>query len=163
MLKDKITEIVKSLSKRFVVSNILVSSFFVVILVGTLLLCLPISQRNEITVLDAAFTSVSATCVTGLMTINNFADLTVFGEVVVLIMIQIGGLGLMSFISLFLMALNNKLDFSNRYIIKDMLSKDSFEGISMVGALIFFSKSKSDLQDNIANSKTRYTQVFLII
>ena len=137
MLKEKITEIVKSLSKRFVVSNILVSSFFVVILVGTLLLCLPISQRNEITVLDAAFTSVSATCVTGLMTINNFADLTVFGEVVVLIMIQIGGLGLMSFISLFLMALNNKLDFSNRYIIKDMLNKDSFEGISSFLISIF--------------------------
>ena len=130
MLKEKIRSVVKNLSKRYIASNTLVASFFIVILIGTILLSLPISQRSDVSLLDAAFTSVSATCVTGLMTINNFADLTIFGEIVVLIMIQIGGLGLMSFISIFLMALNNKLDYSNRSLIKDMLNKDSFEDIS---------------------------------
>ena len=130
MLKEKIRSFVKNLSKRYIASNTLVASFFIVILIGTILLSLPISQRSDVSLLDAAFTSVSATCVTGLMTINNFADLTIFGEIVVLIMIQIGGLGLMSFISIFLMALNNKLDYSNRSLIKDMLNKDSFEDIS---------------------------------
>ena len=116
--------------KKINPSIILVSSFVAVIIIGTALLSLPISQVNKVSILDAAFTSVSATCVTGLMTINNFGDLTVFGQVIVLLMIQIGGLGLMSFISIFLLAFKNKLDYSNRSLIKDMLNRDSYEDIS---------------------------------
>ena len=127
----ELKKVYEKLNSKFKASNILVASFFSVILVGTILLSLPISQVNKVSVLDAAFTSVSATCVTGLMTINNFGDLSIFGQVVVLIMIQIGGLGLMSFVSMVLMAFNNKLDYSNRSLIKDMLNRDSFEDISL--------------------------------
>ena len=127
----ELKKVYEKLNSKFKASNILVASFFSVILVGTILLSLPISQVNKVSVLDAAFTSVSATCVTGLMTINNFGDLSVFGQIVVLIMIQIGGLGLMSFVSMVLMAFNNKLDYSNRSLIKDMLNRDSFEDISL--------------------------------
>lgn len=121
---------IQKLLSRYSTSGTLVLSFLFVIVTGTILLSLPISQVKDISILDAAFTSVSATCVTGLMTINNYGDLTIFGQVVVLIMIQIGGLGLMSFISMMLIAINNKLDYSNRSLIKDMLNKDSFEDVS---------------------------------
>lgn len=130
MLRQGIEKAVEYSEKKVKPSTLLVSSFSIVILIGTILLCLPISQRNPITVLDAAFTSVSATCVTGLMTINNYGDLTTFGQIVVLIMIQIGGLGLMSFVSILLLAVKNKLDYSNRSLLKDMLNRDSFDDIT---------------------------------
>ncbi|MDO4940575.1 MAG: potassium transporter TrkG [Erysipelotrichaceae bacterium] len=131
MISKLVNKIKAFINEHLKTGTVLVLSFLIVILCGTVLLCLPISQRNSITILDAAFTSVSATCVTGLMTINNFADLTLFGQIVVLLMIQIGGLGLMSFISLMLMAINNKLDYKDRSLIKDMLNKDSFEDIGL--------------------------------
>lgn len=130
MFDKEIEKVVDIANRRPNPSVVLVSSFTVVILVGTILLSLPISQQNPVAIIDAAFTSVSATCVTGLMTINNFKDLTIFGQIVVLLMIQIGGLGLMTFISMFLMAFKNKLDFSNRSILKDMLNRDSFDDIT---------------------------------
>ena len=129
MVKDIFNNIVSNIQDHVSASVILVSSFSIVIIIGTILISLPFSQVNHVSVLDAAFTSVSATCVTGLMTINNYGDLTVFGQVVVLIMLQIGGLGLMTFISIFLMALKNKLNYSNRSLLKDMLNRDSFEDI----------------------------------
>lgn len=131
MIKESVDTVVEAVSKRKIKpSLILVISFLSVIVVGTVLLSLPISQSNHVSVIDAAFTAVSSTCVTGLLTINCLNDLNIFGQIVVLIMIQIGGLGLMSFISLFLMSLNGKLDYSNRSIIKDMLNRDSFDDIS---------------------------------
>lgn len=131
MLKESVNKAIDiATTKKIKPSVVLVLSFLFVIITGTILLSLPISQTNSISILDAAFTSVSATCVTGLLTINCLYDLTLFGQIVVLIMIQIGGLGLMSFISIFLMSLNRKLDFSNRSLIKDMLNRDSFEDIS---------------------------------
>ena len=95
-----------------------------IILLGSFLLTLPFAHQDGQwgKYLDSLFVSTSATCVTGLMTINNYGDLTVFGQVVVLIMLQIGGLGLMTFISIFLMALKNKLNYSNRSLLKDMLN-----------------------------------------
>ncbi len=130
MLEQKIKELSNYINGKINASLILVFSFSIVIIIGTLLLSLPISQVNHFSILDAAFTSVSATCVTGLMTINNYADLTFFGQNIVLLMIQIGGLGLMSFVSIILLAVKNKLDYSNKSLIKDMLNKDTFEDIS---------------------------------
>ena len=126
---DKVVDI--ATTKKFKPSTILVASFLIVIIIGTILLSLPFAHATDnVKLLDAAFTSVSATCVTGLMTVNNYADFNIFGQIVVLIMIQIGGLGLMSFISIFMLAVNKKLDFSNRSLIKDMLNRDSYENIT---------------------------------
>lgn len=126
---DKVVDI--ATTKKYKPSTILVCSFAFVIVIGTILLSLPFTHATDnVTILDAAFTSVSATCVTGLMTVNNYADFNLFGQIVVLIMIQIGGLGLMSFISIFMLAVNRKLDLSNRSLIKDMLNRDSYENIT---------------------------------
>lgn len=81
----------------FSASRVLAVSFFGLIAAGTLLLALPISAaRGAISVVDALFTATSAICVTGLIVVDTPNDLSVFGQVVVLLLIQIGGLGYMA-------------------------------------------------------------------
>lgn len=111
-------------------SAILLLSFLFVIVFGTILLSLPISQVNHIKLIDLLFTSVSSTCVTGLITISPLNDLTIFGQIVVLIMIQIGGLGLMSFVLLAIKRSRTKLDYNERKFLKDSLNKYDNENIN---------------------------------
>lgn len=78
--------------------SLLVSGFAVLILVGTLLLWLPIAHAQQsISLLDALFTATSAVCVTGLIVVDTGTDFTLFGQVVILLLIQAGGLGVMAF------------------------------------------------------------------
>lgn len=79
-------------------TRIIILGFLSVVLVGTLLLCLPISSNKGgfTNPLDAAFTAVSATCVTGLVTLDTATHWSLFGQIVILVMIQIGGLGFMT-------------------------------------------------------------------
>ena len=76
-------------------------SFLVVILLGSLLLSLPISSANAEAVpyLDALFTATTATCVTGLVTLPTVTTWSVFGQAVILILIQVGGLGVITIMS----------------------------------------------------------------
>ena len=70
------------------------SSFLLVIAVGTLLLTLPISSRTgRLGVIDAMFTATSATCVTGLVVRDTWSQFSLFGQVIILMLIQVGGLG----------------------------------------------------------------------
>ena len=80
------------------------SSFLLVILSGTLLLMLPISNKNFqfLNWLDALFTATSATCVTGLSVFTVADQLNWFGQLILLLLIQVGGLGLMTFMILHL-------------------------------------------------------------
>ncbi|MCR5564866.1 MAG: Trk family potassium uptake protein, partial [Gammaproteobacteria bacterium] len=74
------------------------------IMVGTILLLFPDASRNGYTsFLDALFTATSATCVTGLVPFDTFEHWTLFGQIVILVLIQIGGLGFMTIITLFFM------------------------------------------------------------
>ena len=79
-------------------TRIIILGFLSVVLVGSLLLCLPISSAagRFTNPLDAAFTAVSATCVTGLVTLDTATHWSLFGQIVILVMIQIGGLGFMT-------------------------------------------------------------------
>ena len=81
------------------VTQLLVLSFGAIATLGTLLLVLPISSTStgSLHLVDAAFTAVSATCVTGLIVLDTPVDLTTFGQFVVLALIQVGGLGIMTF------------------------------------------------------------------
>lgn len=75
-------------------------SFLLVIAVGTLLLTLPISSRTgRLGVIDAMFTATSATCVTGLIVRDTWSQFSLFGQVVILMLIQVGGLGLVTLTS----------------------------------------------------------------
>lgn len=75
----------------------LVASFIILIIAGTLLLMLPFSTTRGISLIDAIFTSTSAVCVTGLTVIDTGKDFTIFGQAVILFLIQLGGLGIMTF------------------------------------------------------------------
>ena len=76
-------------------------SFILLILIGTALLSLPISVKNgDITFLDALFTATSASCVTGLIVYDTFNKWTLFGQIVILCLIQIGGLGFITIMTM---------------------------------------------------------------
>ena len=74
-------------------TRLIVSSFLAVILCGTLLLMLPVSNRDGqmLDMLDAMFTATSATCVTGLVVFDTYTQFSTFGQVVILLLIQVGG------------------------------------------------------------------------
>ena len=98
-------------------------SFALVILVGTFLLSLPISNKIAGTpLIDHLFTVVSAVCVTGLTTVIIVNQYTQFGLWVILIIIQIGGLGLMTLIALFVIFLSGKLSISNRLALNEAVN-----------------------------------------
>lgn len=106
--------------------QILALGFFCIILLGTLLLCIPISSADGYThFADALFTATSATCVTGLVTLNTATHWTLFGKIVILILIQTGGLGFMTFISLSAFIAKKKLNLKDRQLI--MQSSGSLE------------------------------------
>ena len=102
-------------------------SFLLVILIGSLLLCLPVSNRNGswLNPLDALFTATSATCVTGLVVRVTAEQFNVFGQIVILGLIQIGGLGLMTLVATFLIMLKNRLSVNNRIAMLEMLNQAS--------------------------------------
>ena len=96
----------------------IVSSFIVIISIGTLFLRLPWATRGEhLNLVDALFTSVSATCVTGLTVVDIGTKFTLFGQTVVLGLIQLGGLGIMTFSTFFLYLLGKRVSIRGREIV----------------------------------------------
>ncbi len=111
-------------------SKLLVLSFFSVIAVGTFLLSLPITNQKEVLpFIDNLFTATSSTCVTGLITTIPAIQYNFLGQLIILIMIQIGGLGLMTFISVFMLFVRARLDFKQRIMLKDSFNKDNLQDI----------------------------------
>ncbi len=111
MEKFNLAKISGERSKRVVSPmQMIVSSFFAVIAVGTLLLMLPFSTVDgEMTFINALFTATSATCVTGLVVFDTFLKFTTFGKLVILTMIQVGGLGLVTFATFFTLIIRRKV------------------------------------------------------
>lgn len=109
--------------RRISVSNIIILGFFAVVLVGGLLLCLPISAANEpARAIDAFFTAVSATCITGLTTVTTGTFWSPFGKVVILLLIQIGGIGFMSLAMLFSVLLGKRLSQKSRAVFSSCMN-----------------------------------------
>lgn len=127
------------------ISQKIALSFVFVILIGTVLLTLPISNRGWqwLNPLDALFTATSATCVTGLVTKVTADQFTMFGQFVILLMIQIGGLGLMTIVAIFIIHLKSRLSLNDRLMMKEMLNQDTL----------------SDMH-NFIRSILRYTLIF---
>ncbi len=110
-------------------TRIIVLSFLIVILVGSGLLMLPISHKADITYLDALFTATTATCVTGLSTIEISTALTPFGQVVVLLLVQIGGMGFMTIASATFVLLGHKFSLRERLNMREYLSETDMSGL----------------------------------
>lgn len=122
--------------------QILVLGFATIILVGALLLMLPISSANgnPLEFIDALFTSTSATCVTGLVVMDTGTSFTIFGKTVIMVLIQIGGLGFMTMASLFALVLKRKISLRDRLILQEAMNQGSMEGIvRLIKRVLIFS------------------------
>lgn len=117
----------------------LAMSFILVIIIGTLLLSMPAASAtgHSIGGVDAFFTATSAVCVTGLVVADTGMDFTTFGQVVILILIQIGGLGLMSVSTMIFLLLGKKITLKERLIIQQSLNESYLGGIVRLTRDIF--------------------------
>lgn len=103
--------------------------FVGVIFLGGVLLWLPISNEKPISFLDAMFTSVTSVCVTGLVTIVPATQFTIIGKVILLILIQIGGLGVIACTFAFFLLMKKKITMKERVIIQQAYSLDTLSGM----------------------------------
>ena len=102
--------------------KIVAAGFALIIILGSLLLMLPISSKQGgIDYIDALFTSVSATCITGLVPFDTFSNWSVFGQIVILCLIQIGGLGFITVLALFVNVFRKRLSLKYRILLKESI------------------------------------------
>ena len=122
------------IKKRFSLSTtqIILLSFLITVLLGSLLLSLPISSadRESVPYIDALFTATTSTCVTGLVTLPTATSWSVFGQVVILVLIQIGGLGVITVMTGFMLVLNKRLGISDRLLIQDAFNLNTMSGLA---------------------------------
>lgn len=123
-------------------ATIFISSFSAIIMIGTGLLMLPemTSMPGSMNFLDAFFTSTSATCVTGLMVEDTVTFFTFKGQVVLLILIKVGGLNIIAFGSFLALAARFGLGVKQHDVVEDFVNRDSFvSGQSMLGRVVLWS------------------------
>ena len=118
-------------SIRLAPTQIIAITFALIILLGTLLLMLPISSQNGQSAgfRPALFTATSATCVTGLVLYDTGSQWSTFGQTVILLMIEIGGLGFMSMASIVIFLLRRKIGLRQRMVMAQALSVNEMEGV----------------------------------
>lgn len=109
--------------------QILILGFLSFIVIGMMLLMTPPATVNGISAVDALFTSTSAVCVTGLIVKDTPQDFTLFGHVVILLLIQLGGLGYMTSATIISLVIGKKIGLSERLIMKEALNVLTLEGI----------------------------------
>lgn len=121
----------KNILARLTPAQVLVLGFAAVILTGAMLLTLPIASRSgHVTpFIDALFTSTSAVCVTGLVVVDTGTHWSTFGQVVILLLIQIGGLGFMTMATLFALFMGKRINLRERMLIQEALNQLSMEGV----------------------------------
>ncbi|WP_066892997.1 TrkH family potassium uptake protein [Clostridium nigeriense] len=124
--------------------QILALGFLVVIFIGGVILSLPISSKSgePTNFLDAIFTSTSAVCVTGLITLNTSAHWSTFGQTVIMTLIEIGGLGFLSFAVLISLILGKKITLRERLVMQEAMNTYSIQGlVKMVKYVLIFTVS----------------------
>lgn len=121
-------------------SQILVLGFASLIFIGAILLNLPIASRDgqSIGFINAFFTATSSVCVTGLVVVDTGTHWSVFGQTVILLLIQIGGLGIMTMATLFALLLGKKINLRERLVMQEALNQFSISGIVRLTKYIFF-------------------------
>ena len=112
-------------------THIIMLSFLGLILLGSILLALPVSAagKEAVPYLDALFTATTATCVTGLVTLPTVSTWSTFGHIVILFLIQIGGLGVITIISAVMIMLHKQMGFGNRLLLQDAFNLNSLSGV----------------------------------
>ena len=141
--------IIKSLSSI----QIIMLAFLLVIVTGSILLSLPLSSANnmDIAYIDALFTATTSTCVTGLVTLPTVTTWSFFGQLIILVLIQIGGMGVITVITGVMILADKRLGIEDRILIGESFNLNSLEGmakfvkkvititfiIELVGALLY--------------------------
>ncbi|MDO9510438.1 MAG: potassium transporter TrkG [Bacteroidales bacterium] len=103
-------------------AQLFILSFLVIIIIGSFLLILPNATYDGISYLDALFTSTSAVCVTGLVVVDTGTHFTLFGQSIIMILIQVGGLGILTFTSYFSYFFKGGTSYENQLALSDMTS-----------------------------------------
>jgi trk system potassium uptake protein TrkH len=122
--------------------QILLFGFLLIISIGTFLLSLPLAvqEGRSLGFLDALFTATSAACVTGLIVVDTGTHYSIFGQVVILILMQVGGLGFMTMASWFAILLRKKITLRDRLILKESMNQASMEGlVRLIRRVILYS------------------------
>ena len=125
-----VSKLIKKLSRV----QIIAFGFLGVILIGSLLLMLPFSTRSGQTTsyVDALFTATSATCVTGLTPFDTYTHWTLFGQLVILFMIQLGGIGFMTVITMATLFMRHKIGLQNRMLVMESAGTITLSGIGQL-------------------------------
>ena len=121
--------------------QILALGFAIVILVGAIILTLPISSKsgNFTNFLDSLFTATSAVCVTGLVTLDTGTYWNEFGQIVIMLLIEVGGLGFMAFTTLLAILLKRRITLRDRLIMQEAMNTFSIQGlVKMVERIVLF-------------------------
>lgn len=141
-------------------AQLFITSFLLIILGGTALLMLPKATHEGISLLDALFTSTSAVCVTGLIVVDTGSYFTLFGQTIILMLMQIGGLGIMTFASYFSYFFRGQTSYQNQLMLKDATNSEKIGEVfsvlkkilfitfivELLGAIfIYFSLNKSEI------------------
>lgn len=115
----------------FSTTRIIILGFACGILIGTLLLCLPFASAPgvETKPVDALFTATTSLCVTGLVTVNTFENWSLFGQIVILLLIQFGGLGVITFTTVVLLVLGRRITLKERMLIAEAYNLDTLSGM----------------------------------
>jgi trk system potassium uptake protein TrkH len=116
----------------FSTTQIILFSFLATIALGSIMLSLPISAAdgNPVPYIDALFTATTSTCVTGLVTLPTYSTWSPFGQAVILVLIQIGGLGVITIMSGVMMMLNKKMGIGDRLLIQDAFNLNTMSGLA---------------------------------
>lgn len=122
-------QIVTSLQRHLKPEMMFAYSFLFIILSGSLLLSLPNAHTGPLSFIDALFTSTSAVCVTGLVTVDTATTFTPTGLIILISLIQIGGIGIMTFTSFFAMSFFCQVSFRDQMSLKNILNENSLNDI----------------------------------
>ncbi len=139
MRKNALTGKQPLMSRMIRPERVMALGFLAMILLGTALLSLPVAtvERRSAGVLNALFTATSAVCVTGLAVLDTGTVFSVFGKVVIIALIQIGGLGFMVFATLIMVALGRRISLRNRVLIRESMNATSLSGLVRLSIWFF--------------------------
>lgn len=117
--------------RHFTTTQMIILSFLSTILIGALILMLPVSSASgeATSFVDALFTATTSVCVTGLVVVTTATHWSVFGQVIILLLIQIGGLGVITITTTVLVALGKKISLSSRLLLEDAFNMDTLKGL----------------------------------
>ncbi len=115
--------------------------FLMIILIGTVLLSLPVATRgaHATSVLDALFTATSATCVTGLTLVNTALHWSAFGQTVILFLMEIGGLGFMTFTVMLFLFMRRRMRLSTRLLAQESLNLENLSQLNVIKLILLLS------------------------